>query len=235
LREPGYSIAFFDRDRQLYGTARSGATLLFRGSSSTVLDEGPQVEATGELVRATLPGHFELRLEPVSEEVELDGTFARVCHVTGEVDGTRVDCLGTTSRTERPPAWDELDALRSLTVLVDEQHGVLAVARRPRGARGHDEEHVSAWLLEEERLVRVEDARISTVYDGDGRQRSAGLELWMPDEDFPRHGSGTVVAGSSLDLEGLQVHAAVFAWNLAGREGVGAYELMVRTQAPAAA
>jgi hypothetical protein len=235
VTETGYSIAFFDRDRQLYGTARSGASLLFHGSASTVLDEGPQVDAEGELVRATLPGHFALRLDQVSEEVELDGTVARVCRVSGEVGGTSVDCLGTASRTERPPAWDELDALRTLTVLVDDQHALLAVARRPRGARGHGEEQVNAWLLEEERLTQVEDARISTVYDGEGRQRSAGLELWMPEEDFPRHGSGTVIAGSSLDLEGLQVHAAVFQWNLAGREGVGAYELMVRTQAPAAA
>jgi hypothetical protein len=235
VTQPAHSIAFFDRDRQLYGTARSGATLLFEGSSATVLDEGPEIEGTDEALRATLAGRFELRLEPVSAEAELDGVSVRVCRVTGDVDGTPVDCLGTASRTDRPPAWDELDALRTLTVLLDEGHGLLALARRPRGARGHGEEHVAAWLLEEGELVGVEDARISTVYDGDGRQRSAGLELWMPEEDFPRHGSGRAIAGSSLDLEGLQVHAAVFTWNLAGREGVGAYELMVRTPAPAAA
>jgi hypothetical protein len=235
VTEAAHSIAFFDRDRQLYGTARAGATLLFEGSSATVLDEGPEVESSGDSLLAKLPGHFELRLDPVSEEAHLEGTVARVCRVSGEVDGTPVDCLGTASRTERPPAWDELDAVRSLTVLVDERHALLAVASRPRGAHGHGEESVTAWLLDEEQLVRVEDARISTVYDGDGRQRSAGLELWMPEEDFARHGSGTAIAGSSLDLEGLQVHAAVFSWNLAGREGVGAYELMLRTQAPAAA
>jgi hypothetical protein len=235
VTEAPHSIAFFDRDRQLYGTARSGATLLFEGSSSTVLDEGPEVEASGDSLRAALPGHFELTLEPLSEEAHLEGSVVRVCRVFGQVGATRVDCLGTASRTERPPAWDELDALRTLTVLVDEHHALLALASRPRGARGHGEESVTAWLLEEEQLVQVEEARISTVYDGDGRQRSAGLELWMPEEDFPRHGSGTAIAGSSLDLEGLQVHAAVFSWNLAGREGVGAYELMVRTQAPAAA
>jgi hypothetical protein len=81
----------------------------------------------------------------------------------------------------------------------------------------------------------VENTRISTVYDGDGRQRSAGLELWLPGEDFPRRGSGSAVAGTSLELEGLHVHVAVFDWRLEGREGLGAYELMVRSQAPAAA
>jgi hypothetical protein len=235
LTEPAHSIAFFDRDRQLYGTARSGATMLFEGRTPTVLPEGPEVEGAGDSLRATLPGRFALELEPLSEEAAIGGTVARVCRVRGEVGGTRVDCLGTASRTDRPPAWDELDALRSLSVLVDDAHALLALARRPRGARGHGEESVAAALLVEGRLLAVEDARISTVYDGDGRQRSAGLELWLPGEDFPRRGSGSAIAGSSLDLEGLQVHAAVFTWNLEGREGIGAYELMVRREAPAAA
>ena len=84
-------------------------------------------------------------------------------------------------------------------------------------------------------MVAVEDARISTVYDAEGRQRSAGLELWLPGEEFPRRVSGTVAAGSSLELEGLSVHAAVFRWRMEEREGLGAYELMVRDEPPTAA
>jgi hypothetical protein len=76
---------------------------------------------------------------------------------------------------------------------------------------------------------------VSTVYDGDGRQRAAGLELWLPGEDFPRRASGTVQAGASLSLEGLQVNAAVFDWRMEGRAGAGAYELAVRDEGPAAA
>lgn len=90
------------------------------------------------------------------------------------------------------------------------------------------------WLLADGEPLAVEDARISTVYDGDGRQRSAGLEVWLPGEEFPRRGSGTVVAGSSLSLEGLDVHAAIFHWRMQEREGAGAYELWVRSE-PAAA
>jgi hypothetical protein len=81
----------------------------------------------------------------------------------------------------------------------------------------------------------VENARVSTVYDGEGRQRNAGLELWLPEEDFPRRASGSVTAGSSLELEGLEVHAAVFSWRLEGEEAVGQYELAVRAPAPDAA
>lgn len=230
-----FSIAFFDPDRQLYGTARSGATLLFEGRKPTALPEGPEVEESGDRLRAKLPGQFDLELEPVSPHAELGGVRARVCRVRGEVGGSRVDCLGTAAETQTAPAWDELDALRSISVLVDEGHGLLALARRPRGALGHGQELVMAWLLADGELLSVEDARLSTVYDGEGRQRSASVELWMPGEDFPRRGSGTAIAGSSLELEGLQVHAAIFSWHLEGREGVGAYELMARSETPAAA
>jgi hypothetical protein len=44
-----------------------------------------------------------------------------------------------------------------------------------------------------------------------------------------------VIAGSTFDLEAVQVHAAVFRWRLDGREGIGAYELMVRVVPPVAA
>ena len=134
--------------------------------------------------------------------------------------------------TREAPRWEELDALRSICALVDEGNAVLALARRPRGAAGHGEEVVRATLISDGELLEVEEARISTVYDGGGRQRSAGLELWLAGEEFSRRGSGQVIAGSSLDLEEIQVHAAVFRWRLDGREGIGAYELMVRAEPP---
>jgi hypothetical protein len=155
--------------------------------------------------------------------------------VRGEAAGRRVDCLGTFAETEEAPRWEELDAIRSISALVDERHALLALARRPRGAVGHGQEEVTAELLEENAFLSVERARVSTVYDGGGRQRSAGLELWIPGEEYPRRGSGLVIAGSSLDLNGLQVHAAVFRWRLDGREGIGAYELTLRAEPPAAA
>jgi hypothetical protein len=232
---PAVSLAFFDRERRLYGSARSGASILFKGTTATALPEGPAVESEGEGFRADLPGLLSLELEPVSEPAELGFVSVRICRVGGEVGGARVDCLGTVSEAREVPAWEELDALRTLSVLVDEGHSLLALARRPRGAVGHGEELVVARLMLEGELLAVEDTRISTVYDGEGRQRSAGLEVWLPGEDFPRRGSGAVVAGSSLELEGVHAHVAVFDWRLEGREGMGAYELMVRSEAPTAA
>jgi hypothetical protein len=229
------SLSFFDPDRELHGTARSGATLLFEGSAAFAFAEGPALERDGDVLRAELPDRFALELEPVSPEAELGGVAARVCTVRGEVGGKSVDCLGTVAETRVAPNWEELDALRTISVLVDQENALLALARRPRGAMGHGEERVVACLIQAGELMSVEEAHISTVYDGDGRQRSAGLELWLPGEDFPRRGSGTVVAGSSLDLENLRVHAAVFRWRLEEREGIGGYEVMVREETPAAA
>lgn len=235
MSEPALSLHFFDPEHGLNGSARSGATLLFEGASSTALPEGPTIERSGDGWTAELDGAFALRFEAVTAPAELDGVVAHFCAVTGEVGTRKVSCLGTLAETHAAPSWDELDAVRSLTALFDRDNAFLAIGRRPRGALGHSEERTAAWVLHEGRVLTVEDARISTVYDGEGRQRSAGLELWIPDEDYALRGSGTVVAGSSLELEGVNVHAAIFRWRMEDREGAGAYELMARAVEPQAA
>lgn len=235
MTDEAFALSFFDPDRELYGMARSGSTILFEGRSPAAHATGPGLEPDGDGWRAELPGKLSLRLEPVSAELDLGGVTARVCRVSGEASGRAVSCLGTFSVTTVTPRWEELDAIRSLSALVDDRNGMLALARRPRGASGHGEELVRAGLLVEGELHEVEESRISTVYDGDGRQRSAGLELWLAGEEFPRRGSGVAIAGSSLELDPVRVHAAVFRWRLDGRDGIGAYELQVRIEPPAAA
>jgi hypothetical protein len=230
-----FALSFFDPARDLYGTARSGATLLFRGRQPSAHAEGPEVRSEGGGWHAEQGDRLSLRLEPVSPEIDLGGVTGHVCRVSGTVEGDKVDGLGTFSVTQEAPRWQELDALRSISALVDEGNAVLALARRPLEAPGHGDEEVRAVLVQDGRAREVEEARISTVYDGGGRQRSAGLELWLPGEEYPRRGSGLVIAGSSFDLEAVQVHAAIFRWRLDGREGIGAYELMVRVEPPVAA
>ena len=235
MSAPALALSFFDAAHDIHGTARSGATILFEGRKPEVLPEGPSIEPSGDGWHAELPGKLALELEPVAAEADLGDVRARVVRVRGDAAGRAVDGMGTISETSVPPRWEELDAVRSISALVDDRHALLALARRPRGAVGHGEEKVTARLIEDDAVLEVEDARISTVYDGGGRQRSAGLELWIPGEEYPRRGSGLVIAGSSLDLDGIQVHAAVFRWRLDGREGIGAYELMLRTEPLAAA
>jgi hypothetical protein len=232
---PALALSFFDAAHDIHGTSRAGATILFEGRKPLALPAGPSIEPSGEGWRAELPDRLSLELEPVAPEADLGAVRARVVRVRGQAAGRQVDALGTLSQTDVPPRWEELDAIRSISALVDERHALLALALRPRGAVGHGDEVVTARLVEDDAVLDVENARISTVYDGSGRQRSAGVELWVPGEDYPRRGSGQVIAGSSLDLEGLSVHVAVFRWRLDGREGIGAYELMSRAEPPAAA
>jgi hypothetical protein len=235
VSEPAVSLSYFDPAHGLSGTARAGHTLLFEGAHPTAVDEGPELEEADGVLRAVLDGHFDLRFTPCTAAVDLGGVRATVCRVVGQVGGQAVECLGTRAETIEPPSWEKLSSVRSITAVFDPGHAFLALAERPLGAAGHGEEEVHAALIVDGEVKLAEDARISTVYDGEGRQRSAGLELWMPEEDMPRRLSGTVVAGSSLEMEGLRVHAAVFRWRFGDREGTGAYELMVREETPAAA
>ena len=235
MTEAAIAISFVDPERGVHGTARSGMTLLFDGRTASSHPEGPAIERAGDGWRAELADRIALDFSPVGPEADLAGMRARICVVSGDAAGARIDGLGVVSETLTPPRWDELDALRSVHALFDPEHAVVALARRPKGARGHGEELVVAHLLSGGELVAIEDARLSTIYNGDGRPRQAGMELWLPGEDFPRRAFGTVTAGASLALGGLDVHAAVFGWRMEGREGAGIYELTVREPAPAAA
>lgn len=235
MTERAISLSFFDPAHGLNGTARAGHTLLFDGTRPMAVGEGPDLTFDGGRCHASVEGRLELDFEPSSPAVDLDGVEVYVCRVTGRVEGRTVDCLGTQAETHVAPAWSELGVLRSLSAVFDAEHALLALATRPEGAVGHGDEHVRAALVADGEVQYFADARISTVYDGEGRQRSVGLELWLPEEEIPRRASGTVVAGSSLELAGLRVHAAVFRWRMDDREGAGAYEVMVREEAPAAA
>ena len=235
MSAPALALSFFDTAHEIYGTARAGATILFEGRRTRALG-GASIEPAGDGGwHAELEGELALDAEVASDRADLGGVSARLVHVRGEAAGRRVDCLGTLAETETAPRWDELDALRTVSAIVDDGHALLALARRPRGALGHGEERVGAVLIDDGRFLEVDEARLSTVYDGDGRQRSAGLELWLRGEEFPRRGSGVAVAGSSLQLEEVEVHAAVFRWRLDGRDGIGGYELMARREPPTAA
>lgn len=235
MSQPALSLSFFDAEHGLHGSARSGMTLLFEGSSSRALPDGPRIERNGDGWHAELVDTFSFDLTPIAPAADLDDVTVHLCSAIGEVDGHTMRCLATLSEIHRAPSWDELDAMRSISALFDERHAFLAVGRRPRGSLGHSGERTAAWLLDDGQPVPIEDARISTVYDGDGRQRSAGLELWLPKEDLPLRCSGAVIAGSSLQLEAVDVHAAVFRWRMGPLEGLGGYELITRTEPDEAA
>ena len=234
MSAPALSIGVFAPEHGLSVSARSGATLLFQGAATDVRDRGPDIEPTRKGWQADLDDDFSVKLEPLAPAARLGGVEVHLCAVSGRVGGQKVKCLGTVAETHEPPAWDELDVMRSVSALFDADNAFVALARRSRGAAGHGEERVDAWLLSDGEPLTLGETRISTVYDGEGRQRNAGLEVWVPGEDYPVRGAGSVVAGTSLALEHLDVHAAVFRWRMDDREGAGAYELWVRSEQEAA-
>ena len=101
----------------------------------------------------------------------------------------------------------------------------------PPPARGSGGEAGAAWLVDEPGgALAVADPRLSTTYDGAGRQRRAGLELWVTgdDDEFPRRVGGEVACGTSLELGRLRLDCAFFRWRMEGRAGVGRYDVLRR-------
>lgn len=228
------ALAFFDSGRALHGSVRSDLTLLFDHGSVNAPPGEVDLSHDGEGYRAVVPGSLDLAFRALSPPLDLGGARARVCAVSGRVGEASVDCLGTATETHSPPRWEELDALRSLSAVWDADTALIAAVCRPRGALGHGQEQATAWLLHEAEPLPVEEARLSTVYGARGRQRSAGLELWLADQDLPRRASGVARAGTSVELEDLVVTVALFEWTMDGRVGYGLYELTTR-RVPAAA
>lgn len=227
MTDAAHALTFVDRERSRYATARSGFALVFDEGTASSHDESVAITPSADGWDAQLPGGLDLRFTRVADPVELGGMRAHLCRAG--------DGLGVISEIHDPPRWQDLDATRYVCALASPEHAVIAFARRPAGAQGHGDELVAAHLWSEGELKSIEDARISTIYDGEGRPRQASLELWLPGEDFPRRAFGTATAGASLALEGLDVHAAVMSWRLEGEDGAGLYELTVREPAPAAA
>jgi hypothetical protein len=177
---------------------------------------------------------FELEFEAVSpptELYELGGMegHEKLCRVRGTAAGRPIDCLGQRTRAWGTADWDRIVATRSLGAWLAEGPSVVYSAVRPAGAESHADEARWGVLLDGESAVAIDDPRVSTTYDGDGRQRRAGLELWVGEEDeYPRRGAGHVLCGSTVELGSLVLDCAFFAWTLDGREGVGRYDVLRR-------
>jgi hypothetical protein len=165
---------------------------------------------------------------PIGRAGGMEG-FDHVCRVRGTVDGEPFEGLGQRGRSWGAPDWDAMSLARTITAWFDGRHALSAVAVRPAEARSHAEEAVAAFVLDDDELRPVADARISTVYDAEEHQRAGGLELYVhEDDEYPRRVAGEVVAGTSLDLGRLRLDCAFFRWRSGGREGVGRYDVLRR-------
>ena len=161
--------------------------------------------------------------------------YEQPCQVTGTVRAggreTTIAALGQRGRAWGDPDWERIELARSVGAWTDAAFATLG-AIRPAGASNHAEEAVWAAYWKPEGPLEIDDGRLSTTYDAEGRMRRAGLELWPADEEsWPRRGAGEVLCGSSLDLGALRLDCAFFRWHLEGRTGVGRYDILRRAAA----
>lgn len=176
-------------------------------------------------------------VEPGTDAGALEG-YEQLCTVRGAVrcgeEEFTVDGLGQRGRQWGVTDWDSMELSRSVSAWLAPDAAVMLFASRPRKAKGHEKERVSAFILGpgaegEPVVVPVAEPRLSTVYDGEGRQRRAGLELWPAEEDgFARRAAGEALGGTSLELGRLRLDASFFSWRMEGRDGVGRYDVWRR-------
>lgn len=158
--------------------------------------------------------------------------FDHVCRVGGTVGGRPFAGAGQRGRSWGSPDWERMALARTVAAWFEDGRAVSAVAVRPARTRTHADEALSAGVLDIDGVARsVAEPRLSTTYDAEGRQRAAGLELYVGEDDaHALRAAGELAAGTSLDLGRLQLDCAFFRWRMAGSAGVGRYDVLRRTQ-----
>jgi hypothetical protein len=203
--------------------------------------EAPDRRWTVTLGAGAAPG-FELLFEalgppaergPDSPAVRAGGVAGseQLCRVSGAVRANgrsgEVRCLGQRGRSWGALDWARVGFVRTVTAWLENGTGVAFDAVRPAGARDHAAEARWAALLAPAGSLGVQDPRLSTVYDENGVQRRAGLELWVGAEDaYPRRAAGAAICRAPVDLGPARLDCAFFRWRMDGRSGVGRYDLL---------
>ncbi len=181
-------------------------------------------ELTGTALQLHVTPHGPAPTDPPGVE------FVQLCQVSGRIgaDGAdrEIDCLGVRSYA---PDVDlrSLDSVRQVLTWFAPDDGIALSTRRPRGAKGHDRDVVTAIVVEPDGPISVSEGRLSTTYTESGAPARVGLELWLTEEEnqFPRRVAGEALGvgadgtGTSDAVVGL--HA--FRCHSRGRDGLGAY------------
>lgn len=194
-----------------------------------------RLRCTGD---AALDLEFEAVAEPAALAADSDvgraggmEGFDHVCRVRGTVRGAAFEGRGQRGRSWGTPDWERMALARTITGWFDGDRAVSAVGIRGATAKSHADEAVAVAVFEAGEARPVADPRISTTYDAEGRQRAAGLELYVGEEDaHPLRAAGELAAGTSLDLGRLRLDCAFFRWRMGGREGVGRYDVLRRAE-----
>jgi hypothetical protein len=241
----GSALAVLFSGREPAATLAEGGVPVDGGFEDlSVAGLSTRVDAPLERWTVALEGRFSLAFEALAGPAELAAGepaagaggmtgYEQLCRVQGTVQaGGRtheVRCFGQRGHLWGEPDWERMDCTRTVAAWLEDGTGVSLLAVRPAGSSDHAAESVWAALLAPAGVLRVDEPRLSTTYDEEGRQRRAGLELWVGEEDaYPRRAAGEAVCGSTLDLGQLRLECAFFRWRMDGRSGVGRYDVLQR-------
>lgn len=124
--------------------------------------------------------------------------------------------------------WDEIEAVRVLSVRLDDGRLIAIVALRPAGAPGHGEDVVAGAIGDPESFEQLDETLISTEFGSDGMPSRVGLELYASPDAIPLRVAGDVNATASTLEGGLRRISAALTVRAAGDEGAGALDLLTR-------
>jgi hypothetical protein len=225
------SLAFFDVEGSAYGIAGPQVAVMVNvqghvthGTSNAFIStEGPSHWSAN---LQTVGGSFDLQWKATEALAALDSNDVAVCNVEGTLADAAgkerpVRCLGFANLASRPAAPP---VLRSVAAVFGPNEAVALNAYKPAVYHGHGDERNDAVVFEDGEPIRVQDARLSTVYSKDDLHVQASLELWT-DEEFPRRMTGEAIEGSHVELTDRDVAFAFYRWTLGPHEGVGYYEI----------
>ncbi|CAB4944343.1 unannotated protein [freshwater metagenome] len=191
---------------------------------------------------------FDLELEACGPPGALDdrGAVAKLGGMAGyeqpvrvrgsaDIGGTRVriDGLGQRGRSWGEPDWSGISRTRTVGAWFDD-HAVTIAAIAKDGADGHGSDAIAGTLFApgpegSAVATTIGDPRLSTTFDGEGRQRRATFELWVTDDGPPIRAAAEVLCGTTLDLGRLRLDTALLRWaGSDGEPGVGRYDVLRR-------
>jgi hypothetical protein len=226
------TFAFGDPAADVYGSVWPGLVVLFADGEPVAVTQGDVAVEDASVRFDDGENGFTLTFEDAGPPASSESAAAQLCHVYGTArlagETREIRGLGQRDRTFESPDWDRTAAARYVAVWLDDGTAIALRSVRPAGA-DYDGEATWAALLGPAGSLRVDEPRLSTTYDGEGRQRRAGLELWVgADDAYPRRVTGEVLCGATLDLGDLRLDTAFLRWRMDGLAGIGHYDILRR-------
>lgn len=227
------SLAFFDVETGVTGVIGPQIAVMHSsdGKIAYSVSEDGLIGSAGpgkwSSTMTSIHGGFDLEWSSTGAGAALDSSQLALCQVAGKLTEhngreRRFKSLGAVTMPSRRPGPP---ILRSITAVFDAKTAFVLNAYRPAVYHGHGDERNDAFVIENGEPRRVNDARLSTVYNKDDMHTRASLELWVEGEEFPRRITGEAIENTHVELTDRDVSLAFYKWTMGPHTGLGVYEI----------